>query len=79
MKTDIIYTDNTLFVNLSGIMTKEDISQLKRKVYKIVSEYSINNVVIDIRKILTMDKEKFYCFLDEYNNNFISSLKLMEN
>jgi anti-anti-sigma regulatory factor len=78
MKTDIIYTKDTLFINLSGIMNKKEINNLKKKIYTIVLDYGINNVVIDIRKIITMDKEYFYHFLDEYDSNFNGYLKLKE-
>lgn len=79
MKTDITYTKDTLIVNLSGIMNKKDINILKKKLYNIILDYGINNIIIDIKKITLMDKDNFYHFLDDYDSRFKGYLEVKDN
>lgn len=67
MKTDIIYSNDMLLVNLEGNMLDEDYKKLKQKLDYIMNEYMINDVVFDIKK---MDiKEEF---LNDINKTFIN-------
>jgi|GEM_PF-3176699 len=72
MKTDIIYNNETLFIYLEGKISKKKIKDLKRKISNIISEYQINDIVIDtsnIKKINNM-------YLEELINDGNLNIKL---
>ncbi len=65
MKTNIVYTDNKLYVNTSGNIDKDNYNSLKEKVNYIINEYNINDVIFDF-KDSNIENE----FLNDVNNNF---------
>lgn len=66
MKTNIIYSDNKLFVYLEGSIRKREIKVLKNKMENIINEYQINDVILDTKKL---DNDKLCLdILDNYNN-----------
>lgn len=65
MKTDIIYSNDMLLVNLEGNMLEEDYKKLKQKLDYIKNEYMINDVIFDI-KSSDMKEE----FLNDINKTF---------
>lgn len=52
MKTDLIYTNETLFVYLYGKVNKKSVKILNDKISNIVDEYRINDVVINTENIV---------------------------
>ena len=79
VKMDFTYTKSTLFITLNGIINKKDIITLKRKMYYIVDEYEIDNIVLDIKNIKNMDYDAFYDFLDNYDIKYQGHLEVIEN
>lgn len=73
MKTDIIYSDETLYVFLEGVMRKKDIKTLKNKMDNIIREYQINDVIIDTKNLLNKDSLYFDIF-NEYSNVIIKKV-----
>lgn len=65
MKTDIIYSNDMLLVNLEGNMLDEDYKKLKQKLDYIKNEYMINDIIFDI-KSSDMKEE----FLNDMNKTF---------
>ena len=49
MKTDIIYTNDILLINIKGDMLESDYKKLKKKIDCIMSEYQINDIVLDLK------------------------------
>ena len=45
---NIFYNDNTLFVNIYEELNSYNVNRLKLRVFKIVTEYDIENVVLSI-------------------------------
>lgn len=45
---DIFYSDDTLFVDLYG---KVEVSRVKNKVFKILNEYNIPNIVVNFNEV----------------------------
>ena len=45
---NIFYNDNTLYINMDDIADSKDILKLKRRVFKILDDYSIDNIVLNI-------------------------------
>ena len=77
-KTEIEFSKNTLYINIEGIINKKNIQSLKKKVFYIIDEYNINNIVVDIRKMKTMDQDAFYDFLDDYDIEYGGNLEVVE-
>lgn len=78
MKTDLIYSDDVLYVNVEGNLNKKGVTSLQKKMYSVISEYGIQDIVIDIKGTSKIDKTAFYDMLDDYDNRYGGNLKIME-
>lgn len=77
-KTEIEYSRDTLYINLEGMVNKKNIQVLKRKLYHILDEYAIMDIVIDIKNTRLLDKDAFYELLDDYDIQYGGNLEVME-
>lgn len=75
---DIFYSNNTLNVSIEGIINKNNINQIKKRLYYIISEYGINDIVIDIKNTINVDKEALGKFLDDYDINYGGNLVIVD-
>ncbi len=72
---NIFYSDNTLFVNIEEELNDYNINRLKLRVFKIVRDYDILNVVLSIsnyKKNNYLLKE----FINEYESTFNGHIKV---
>ena len=72
---NIFYSDNTLFVNIYEELNSYNVNRLKLRVFKIVREYDIENVVLSINNC----KKNSYLlkdFINEYEVTFNSHIKV---
>ncbi len=72
---NIFYSDNTLFVNVYEKLNSYNVNRLKLRVFKIVREYDIENVVLSINNC----KKNSYLlkdFINEYEVTFNSHIKV---
>ena len=77
-KTDIEFSKNTLYIDIEGPVNKKNIQKLKKKLYYIVEEYSIGDVVLNIEKGKDIDEEALYEFLDEYDEIYGGNITIMD-
>lgn len=77
-KTEIEFSRNTLYVSIKGIATIKNITELKRKLYYILNEYGITDIILDIKDVVSMDKNAFYDFLDDYDIRYGGNLSVVE-
>lgn len=77
-KTEIEFSRNTLYVNLSGNISRENIRRLKQKIYYIIEEYNIYEIVINVKNSEFVDVDAFYNFLDEYDIKYGGNLFVVE-
>lgn len=77
-KTEIEFSKNTLYVSVKGMANKKNIIELKRKLYYILNEYGIADIVIDIKDVAFLDKETFYDMLDDYDIKYGGNLSVVE-
>ena len=71
---NIFYNDNTLFVNIYEELNSYNVNRLKLRVFKIVTEYDIENVVLSINN----SKKNSYLlkdFINEYEATFNGHIK----
>lgn len=73
-KTEFVYHNQTLFVNLNGDYTSKNIGMLKRKLYSIIDQYGISDIVIDRKQITEIDNGAFYDMLDDYDIKYGGNL-----
>lgn len=78
LQTEIEFTKNTLYVFMKGIANKKSICELQRKMYHIIDEYDITDIVIDIKHMKSMDFDTFYQFLDDYDIKYGGNLNVVE-
>ena len=76
MIKDIIFNKNVLSIYLENKINKKNIHILKKRLYYIVNEYGVSNIVIHLSNITYIDTEAFYDFLDEYDDELGGHLKL---
>lgn len=72
---NIFYNDNTLFVNVYEKLNSYNVNRLKLRVFKIVREYDIENVVLSINNC----KKNSYLlkdFINEYEATFNGHIKV---
>ena len=77
-KTEIEFSKNVLYVSIYGMATTKNILELKRKLYYILNEYGVTDIIVDIKKVVAMDKEAFYDFLDDYDIKYGGNLSIVE-
>ena len=71
---NIYYEDNTLYVVLSEEINMESIFKLRKKVFGILDDYDINNIVLNV---LT-DKNNILLddFINEYHRKYNGNITL---
>lgn len=70
MKTDMIYSDDTLFIYLEGKANKKNMKILRNKMVNIINEYQINDIVIDAKNIRKNNDLYLDDFVDDYRFRF---------
>ena len=70
MKTDIIYSNETLFVNFNGSIDKKELTKLKNKINYITNEYPISDIVFDTKNLLLNSNNEINNFINNYKYEF---------
>ncbi|HHU54848.1 MAG TPA: hypothetical protein GXZ63_03405 [Mollicutes bacterium] len=77
-KTEIEFSQNTLYVNLEGNVNRDNLIKLKGKIYYIIDEYNVFDIVINVQNSEYVDTIAFYNFLDEYDIKYGGNLIVVE-
>ncbi len=66
---NIYYTDNTLYVNLNDYIDDMNLNILKSRVFNILDDYDIENIVLNI---ITNNKNNYFIddFIKEYRKKY---------
>lgn len=67
---DIFYTDNTLYVNMENVTSSSEVARMKRRVFKILDDYSIDNIVLNIITDDKISSDLLDSFILEYNQKY---------
>ena len=70
------YRKKSLYITLSGVTSKEGIKKFRKKLYYIIGEYNISNIVLNLKMI--DDKEAIYDLLDEYDVKYKGDLVVID-
>jgi len=76
MKTYFEYRRKSLYITVSGNATKENVRKFRKKLYYVISEYNINNIVVNLKMI--DNKESIYDLLDEYDIRYGGDLVVID-
>lgn len=73
IKLNIFYNDNTLYVNLDEYLDDFVLNKLKKRVFNILEDYDIENIVLNI---VTSNKNSYLLddFIREYKKKFRGNL-----
>ena len=70
------YRKKSLYITLSGIASKDGIKKFRKKLYYVISEYNINNIVVNLKMI--ENKDSLYDLFDEYDVKYGGDLVLID-
>ena len=76
MNTYFEYLRKALYVTLSGICSKDSVKKFKKKLYYVINEYNINNIVVNLKMV--ENKESIYDLLDEYDIKYGGDLVVID-
>lgn len=73
IELNIFYNDNTLYVNLDEYLDDYVLNKLKKRVFNILEDYDIENIVLNI---VTSNKNNYLLddFIREYKKKFSGNL-----
>ena len=72
---NIFYNNNTLYINLEEELNEYNMNKLKSRVFKIVRDYNIDDVIL---KVNSYKKDNYLLkdFLNEYENTIGGHIKI---
>jgi hypothetical protein len=76
---DFIYKENKLYIYVKDILNKNNLKKLQKRLFYLVEEYNINDIVLDVRNVKKIDENMFYDFLDYYDIKYGGSLLVNNN
>ena len=71
---NIYYKDNTLYVNMNEDINMESILVLRKRVFDILDDYDINNIVLNVitdKNNILLDE-----FINEYQRKYNGNITL---
>jgi len=68
------YTKETLIINLSGILDETTLTDLKRKVFTIIDEYKIENIILNGKNLTLINQPLLTAFLESYQDKYDGKL-----
>ena len=72
---NIYYNDKTLYVNLDELINNNSLSVLKKRVFGILNDYDIENIVLNL---ISNNKNNYLLdeFIEEYNKKYHGNLTI---
>lgn len=67
---NMIYKDDTLFVDLSGDVGAKEMLMMRERVFSILNQYDVDNVVINVKSVFKLNKNMMNSFVNEYKKNY---------
>ena len=70
---EMIYDNDTLFVDLSGNV---DVDQVRYKLFSVVGQYKIGNVIINITDVFNYKKKNYLELISDYSRVFKGNISI---
>lgn len=74
---EIVYKDETLFVDVLDNIDNILIKKLENRVFRIIDDYDIDNIVVNILSDKEYDKDLLQIFLNSYHEKYKGKLKIV--
>lgn len=71
---EMIYTNNTLYINIEDRINFTLIKNLQRKLYRIIDSYHIKNIEINIMDNSHFDKTLLQDLINDYKSKYNGKL-----
>lgn len=73
----MIFKDDTLYIDLKGDMDIIDLNVLKERIFSILSQYDIDNVILNTNGAFNLDKRAINSIKRECQTKYFGSFKIM--
>lgn len=67
---NMIYKDDTLYVDLSGDVGAKEMLMMRDRVFSILNQYDVDNVVINVKSVFKLNRNMMNSFVNEYKKNY---------
>ncbi len=67
---NMIYKDDTLYVDLSGDIGAREMSMMKERVFSVLNQYDVDNVVINVKSVFKFNRNMMNSFVNEYKRHY---------
>ncbi len=67
---NMIYKDDTLYVDLSGDVGAKEMIMMKERVFSVLNQYDVDNVVINVKSVFKLNRNMMNSFVNEYKKNY---------
>lgn len=74
---NMIYTDETLYINLTGNGEFIDYNNIKNKIFSVVKQYDVDNVVINTSGVFNKNRYKISSLKRHYNRIYNGNIKIV--
>jgi UTP:GlnB (protein PII) uridylyltransferase len=71
---NLYYKNETLFVDINTVLDHENMSKLKRRVFRIVDDYDIDRIVFQVLEGSSENKRMLQELKREYNQRYQGNL-----
>lgn len=76
---NMIYKDDTLYVDLSGEVGSREMSIMKERVFSVLNQYDVDNVVINVKSVFKLNRHMMNSFVNEYKKNYKGNILIDSN
>lgn len=73
---EIVYTEETLYVNIFDEINELLVSKIQNRVFKIIDDYDIDNIVLNIMNDKKYKTDAFDKFINNYRSKYNGKVKI---
>ncbi|MCI8575580.1 MAG: hypothetical protein HFI09_03830 [Bacilli bacterium] len=71
---NLYYKNETLFVDINTVLDQENLSKLKRRIFRIVDDYDIDHIVFQVLEGVSINKRMLQEFKRDYYQRYQGNL-----
>ena len=76
-KMNMIFTDDTLFIDLKGDMDVVDINIIKERIFSVLDQYNIDKIVLNTKGAFNINKKLIGNIKREYSMKYMGTFKII--
>lgn len=73
---NMVYKDDTLYVDMVGSIGANEIRMLKSRLYSVLDQYEVDNVIINVKNTFSLNRNLFNSFVRDYHRNYNGHLTI---